>query len=99
MTIDVKREGTALTLALEGRLDASSTPQAEAVLKENISGVTKLTFDFEKLLYLSSAGLRLLLSAQKAMNQQGEMEILHANETVRDVFAMMGLLDIFTVSP
>ncbi len=98
MTIDCKRNGAELTLSLNGRLDTSTAFQLDAAINENIDGVAKLIFDFASLAYLSSAGLRVLLNAQKTMTRRGgKMEFLHVNESVRDVFALTGLLDIFTV--
>ncbi len=97
MTIDCKLNGTELTIAPDGRLDSTTALQLEAAIKEHIDGVTKLTFDFASLDYLSSAGLRVLLGAQKIMNKQGSMEMIHVNEPVRDVLALTGMLDIFTV--
>ena len=80
MTINKTLNGTELTVALEGRLDTTTAPTLEAELKESIEGVTSLVFDFSKLEYISSAGLRVLLSAQKIMNKQGSMTIRNANE-------------------
>ena len=97
MTIDSKLNGTELTLSLDGRLDSSTAFQLDDVVKKHIDGVTKLTFDFASLDYLSSAGLRVLLNAQKVMNKQGSMEIINVNESVRDVLALTGMLDILTV--
>lgn len=97
MTIDVKRSGTALTVRAEGKLDNMTAPELEAAIWDNIVGVTKLTFDFRDLVFISSSGLRVLLKAQKVMDLQGEMEFLPLREQVRDVFAMTGMLDIFTV--
>ncbi len=97
MTIDVKRSGTALTIRADGKLDTQTAPELEAAIQENSVGVTKLTFDFRDLIFVSSTGLRVLLKAQKIMDRQGEMEFLPLQEQVRDVFAMTGLLDIFTV--
>ena len=97
MTIGCKQNGTELTLSLDGRLDSTTAFQLDAAVKDHIDGVTKLTFDFTSLEYLSSAGLRVLLMAQKAMNTQGSMEIIHVSESIRDVFALTGLLDILTV--
>ena len=82
MTINKISNGADLTVALEGRLDTTTAPQLEAELKEALNGVRSLTMDFEKLDYVSSAGLRVLLSAQKIMNKQGEMKIMNVNETV-----------------
>ena len=97
MQITVNVSGTALTICPEGRIDTSTAPQLRSVLDENISGVTDLTFDFKKLNYISSAGLRVLMSAQKTMNKQGNMKIVNANEDVMDVFDMTGLADVFTI--
>ena len=97
MTIDSKLNGTELTLSLDGRLDSSTAFQLDDVVKKHIDGVTKLTFDFASLDYLASAGLRVLLNAQKVMNKQGSMEIINVNESVRDVLALTGMLDILTV--
>lgn len=97
MTINRTREGDALTVALEGRLDTTTAPQLEAELKQSLDGVTALALDMEKLDYLSSAGLRVLLAAQKQMNKQGSMVIRHVNETIMEVFEITGFIDILTV--
>ena len=97
LTIQRKIEGNQeVTLALEGRLDTSTAPQLEAEVK-SLDGVTCLRMDFEKLDYLSSAGLRVLLMAQKKMNQCGEMILTHVNETIMEVFEVTGFIDILTV--
>ena len=97
MNINKTANGTDLTLALEGRLDTTTAPQLEAELKSSLSGVTALTFDFSKLDYISSAGLRVLLSAQKVMNKQGSMKITNVNETIMEVFDVTGFVDILTI--
>ena len=97
MTITKNQNGTHLDLALEGRLDTTTAPQLEAELKQSVSGVTELTLDFAKLEYLSSAGLRVLLSAQKVMNKQGSMVIRNVNETINEIFEVTGFADILTV--
>ena len=97
LTITKKQDGTALTIALEGRLDTATAPQLEAELKSSLSGVTDLTMDFEKLAYLSSAGLRVILFAQKQMNRQGGMTIHHVNETIQEVFDLTGFTDILHI--
>ena len=89
-------DGTA-SFALEGRLDTITAPELEEQLKESMNGVTALTLDFEKLDYISSAGLRVLLSAQKVMNKQGTMKIIHVNETVMEIFEVTGFTDILTI--
>ena len=83
--------------SLEGRLDTTTAPDLEAKLKSSLSGVTELTLDLEKLEYISSAGLRVLLSAQKIMSRQGDMKLLHVNETVQEVFEVTGFSDILTI--
>ena len=90
MTIDKQINGSELTLSLTGRLDTTTAPELEAVIKENIAGVTNLIIDFAGLEYISSAGLRVILSAQKTMNKQGEMVIRNVNE-------ITGFIDILTI--
>ena len=97
MTIQQTRNENALTIALEGRLDTMNTPELEAALKDTLNGVEELTFDFEKLDYISSAGLRVLLSAQKTMNRQGSMKVTHANEMIMEIFEVTGFSDILTI--
>jgi anti-sigma B factor antagonist len=97
MTIDKQINGSELTLSLTGRLDTTTAPELEAVIKENIDGVTNLVMDFAGLEYLSSAGLRVILSAQKTMNKQGEMVIRNVNETINEVFEITGFIDILTI--
>ena len=97
MNIIKTKEGSTLNLALEGRLDTTTAPQLEAALHGAMEGVTELNMDFEKLEYLSSAGLRVILSAQKTMNKQGKMVIRHVNETIREVFEVTGFIDILTI--
>lgn len=86
-----------LTLKLAGRLDTGTAPGLEAVLKDSAEGVAELVFDMEKLEYISSAGLRVLLSAQKLMNKQGSMRLLHVGEAVLDVLEITGFVDILTI--
>lgn len=97
MTIDKQINGSELTLSLTGRLDTTTAPELEAVIKENIAGVTNLVMDFAGLEYLSSAGLRVILSAQKTMNKQGEMVIRNVNETINEVFEITGFIDSLTI--
>ncbi len=97
MTINQQKDGTVLTLALEGRLDTMTALQLEAALQEALPGVKTLTFDLEKLDYVSSAGLRVLLSAQKTMNKQGAMKVIHANDMVLEIFEITGFSDILTI--
>ena len=97
MTIEKKLNGTELTVAITGRLDTTTAPQLEAEFKQNITGVEKLVLDFATLEYLSSAGLRVLLAAQKVMNKQGEMIIKNVNETINEIFEVTGFIDILTI--
>lgn len=97
MTIEKIVNGSELTVILNGRLDTTTAPQLEAELKHNISGVETLIFDFSGLEYLSSAGLRVLLAAQKVMNKQGNMIVRHVNETISEIFEVTGFSDILTI--
>lgn len=97
MTIDKIENETELTLALEGRLDTTTAPQLESELKQSLVGVTQLCLDLQKLVYLSSAGLRVILSTQKQMNQQGKLVVRHVNETIMEVFEVTGFTDILTI--
>ena len=97
MIIQQIKNGNALTIALEGRLDTMTAPELEAVLKDALTGVEELTFDFEKLDYISSAGLRVLLAAQKTMNNQGSMKVKNANEIILEIFEVTGFSDILTI--
>lgn len=87
----------AVTFALEGRLDTSTAPELEQALVTALDGVKALTLDFTDLEYISSAGLRVLLGAQKTMMKQGEMKITHVNESIMDIFDVTGFSDILTI--
>lgn len=97
MNIIKTKEGAKLTLALEGRLDTTTAPQLEVEVKGALAGVTELVMDFSQLEYLSSAGLRVILAAQKIMNKQGKMVVRHANETILEIFEVTGFSDILTI--
>ncbi len=97
MTINKTLNGSELTVGLVGRLDTTTAPQLEEELKISMSGVDSLILNFSELEYISSAGLRVLLSAQKIMNKQGNMVIRHVNETILEVFEVTGFTDILTV--
>ena len=97
MTIEKNLNGSELTMTLTGRLDTTTAPQLELELKENLGGIEKLILDFTALEYLSSAGLRVLLAAQKIMNKQGEMIIKNVNNTVKEIFEVTGFIDILTI--
>lgn len=97
MNIVKKQEGAALTLALEGRLDTTTAPELEAVLSKSLDGVTSLVLDMQELNYLSSAGLRVILTAQKRMNKQGKMTVRHVKATIMEVFEVTGFVDILNI--
>ena len=97
MTIEKIIHGNDLTLSLAGRLDTTTAPQLEAELKESLAGVKYLVLDVKALEYLSSAGLRVLLSTQKLMNKQGSMVVRGANETITEIFEVTGFCDILTL--
>lgn len=97
MTINKNLNGTELSIELVGRLDTTTAPQLEAELKSSLNGVNSLILDFAQLEYISSAGLRVLLSAQKVMNKQGKMVIKHVNETILEVFEVTGFTDVLTI--
>ena len=89
--------GGAATVVLAGRLDTTTAPELEAELKGILGTTTDLVFDFDKLEYISSAGLRVLLSAQKVMNKQGDMKLIHVSEEVNEIFEVTGFSDILTI--
>jgi anti-sigma B factor antagonist len=97
MNITNQREGNQLNVALEGKLDTASAPLLEAFIKEELSGVDLLVLDLAKLKYMSSAGLRTIVLAQKTMNKQGKMILKNVGEDIMDVFDMTGLLDLLTI--
>ena len=96
MKITKNMNGTNLTVVLEGRLDTTTAPQLEVELKESLQGISSLVMDMSALEYISSAGLRVLLSAQKIMNKQGEMKVTGANESIMEIFEVTGFNDIFS---
>ena len=97
LNIEKKTDGSSLNIALEGRLDTMTSPQLEETLKDSLDGVTSLIMDFEKLEYISSAGLRVLLSAQKIMNKQGHMVIRNVNDDIMEIFEVTGFSDILDI--
>lgn len=97
MNITKKRNGNSMILTLEGRLDTTTAPQLEEVISKELDGIESITMDFKQLDYLSSAGLRVILAAQKKMNKQGEMVIRHVNETIMEVFEVTGFSGILNI--
>ena len=97
MTIEKTIEGKTITIALSGRLDTTTAPQLEKEVDEVIPGADDLIFDFKNLEYISSAGLRVILKSQKAMNQKGSMKIKNVNEDIMEVLDITGFLGILTI--
>ena len=97
MNINKTLEDNKLTIALEGRLDTVTAPQLEGELRSSVNGVTELVFDLAGLDYVSSAGLRVLLSAQKVMNRQGRMVIRNVKPEIMDIFDVTGFVDILDI--
>ena len=97
LNITKNANGNALKIILEGRLDTTTAPQLEAQLQDALGSVTDLKFDLEKLEYISSAGLRVLLASQKIMNKQGTMVISNASAEVKEIFDVTGFSDILTI--
>lgn len=97
LSINKESEGNSLLVKLAGRLDTVTAPQLEKELMESLDGVTALSFDMAELEYISSAGLRVLLTSQKTMNKQGSMVIRNASEEVKEIFEVTGFSDILTI--
>ena len=96
MNLKTKKNGTTLNVIVSGRVDTATAPELEAEVKPQLNGVTSLILDFKDVNYVSSAGLRVLLSLQKKMMTQGEMKLLHVNDVVNDVFEVTGFDEILT---
>ena len=97
MTINKTQDGSKLIVSVEGRLDTTTAPQLDDELKTSLTDISKLELDLSKLEYISSAGLRVLLSAQKVMNKQGEMVVKNANEEIKEIFEVTGFVDILNI--
>ncbi len=98
MEIKKEQNGTALTIKVIGRLDAGSAPELSKELTTALNNVTDLTFDFSELKYIASAGLRVLLVAQKRMNKQGSMKLINVSESVLEVLDMTGFASLMTIA-
>ena len=96
MEMKKTQNGTALTIALQGRLDTMTAPELEKEIQGSLSGISELILDFSGLEYISSAGLRVLLAAHKAMKGHG-MKVTHVNEIVQEVMDVTGFSDILTI--
>lgn len=98
MVIEKAIADETLTIHLNGRLDTTTAPDLEAELQESLPQVTHVVLDFTELEYLSSAGLRVLLGAKKALNEEGSLIIKNVNEVVMEVFEITGFVDILTIT-
>ena len=97
MKIEKNRDGGTLTVTLGGRLDTVTSPELEKALRDEFEGLSELNIDFKDLDYISSAGLRVLLSAQKTMNKQGSMTLYNVSDTIGEIFEVTGFSEILTV--
>ena len=97
MEINKLLEENKLTLAVKGRVDSVSAPELEAVVNDSLEGVEELVFDFSELEYISSAGLRVLLTSYKKMAEKGSMKIVNINDVIKEIFEVTGFADIFTI--
>ena len=97
MEIKKTLEGEKLTVAISGRLDTTTAPELEEALKESMDGITELVIDFTETEYISPAGLRVLLSAQKTMNKQGSMVVTGVNDVIMEIFEVTGFVDILDI--
>ena len=97
MTINKKANGVSLEIAVSGRIDSLTAPEFEAEIAASLDGVEHLTIDFKEVSYISSAGLRALLSTQKRMNKQGDLKVKNVNETVMEIFEVTGFSDILCI--
>ena len=97
LKITTKKEGTELTIGLEGRLDTNTSPEFEEVIETSLDGIEKLVIDVKELAYISSAGLRVLLTALQIMEDQGEMVVRNVSQEVMDVFEITGFIDDLTI--
>lgn len=97
MTINTNKDGEKLTVIPEGRIDTVTAPEFSKAIDDNIEGAKDLVIDFEKLEYISSAGLRVLLTTQKTMSKVGSMKLIHVSDVIMDVFNITGFVDILTI--
>ena len=97
MKIEKNLNGKELIVVLEGRLDTISAPTLEAEMKSSINDIDSLIFDFKGIEYISSAGLRVLLMAQKEMNKQGDLKVINVNDDIMEIFEVTGFSDILTI--
>ena len=98
MTVNKNLKADALSVTVEGRIDTTTAPELEKEIKDSLDGVKSLVLDFEKVEYISSAGLRVLLSTQKIMNKQGEMKLINVSSDIMEIFEVTGFSDILTIA-
>ena len=97
LKVSLNKEGDAYTVLVEGRLDTLTSPQLDEEINKIIEGAKKLIFDLDKLAYISSAGLRVLLGAAQQMDGKGEMTLIHVSEAIREIFDVTGFIQIFNI--
>ena len=97
MELTKEAKGSSLTISLDGRLDTTTAPQLEAEITKGLDGITDLTIDMAKLVYVSSAGLRVLLKAQKIMNKQGKMTVKNASQEIKEIFEVTGFDELLNI--
>lgn len=97
LNIDKKVDGKNIELVLSGRIDTTTAPELDKAIQEIIGNAENLVFNFANIDYISSAGLRVLLSSQKAMNKQGSMKVIHVNESVMEIFEVTGFSEILSI--
>lgn len=97
MNVSKKAEGTKLTIVISGRVDTTTAPELENEIKSSYEGITELVLDFAEVKYISSAGLRVLLSAQKVMAKQGSMKLINVSSDIMEIFEVTGFSDILTI--
>ncbi|MCR4645320.1 MAG: STAS domain-containing protein [Oscillospiraceae bacterium] len=97
MTLHPKKEGTKMTIEVEGRIDTKTAPELDAFIKNSLDGIELLVFDFAETVYISSAGLRILLIAEKIMSKQGQMKLIHVSKDLMEIFDITGTSTILTI--
>lgn len=99
MTIKKKKEGSAMVISVSGQMDTVTAPELDKIVDTELDGITDLTLDFDGLTYSSSAGLRVILKAQKKMNRQGKMKVIHVSREIMELLDVTGFVDFLTVEP
>lgn len=97
MLVEKKLTGEKLTIYVTGRVDTVTAPELEKVITESVQGVRTLILDFKKLEYISSAGLRVVLAAQKLMSKQGKLTLVNVSKDIKDIFDMTGFSEILDI--